>query len=90
MARDQLKIQRKRDMFEERRQRILNAKVRLIGLDVQTLNEQVKEKERLRQEEKEADRFARKLYLFLDKTNWHLCCKTIFLFLRLRYASNGN
>lgn len=63
MARDQLKIQRKRDMFEERRLRILNAKVRLIGLDVQTLNEQVKEKERMRQEEKEADRFARKLLL---------------------------
>jgi hypothetical protein len=59
LARDNAKIQRKRELFEQRRQRILNAKVRLIGLDVQPLNEQVKEKERLRQEEREADRFAR-------------------------------
>lgn len=64
MAREDAKIQRKRELFEQRRVRVLNAKVRLIGLDVQALNSQVEEKQRKREMEKEEDRFARTLYTF--------------------------
>lgn len=61
MAREDAKIQRKRELYEQRRVRVLNAKVRLIGLDVQALNSQVEEKQRQREIEKEEDRFARTL-----------------------------
>lgn len=58
LSREQAKIDRKRELFEQRRVRVLNAKVRLIGLDVQALNEQVEEKRRLRSAEQDADAFA--------------------------------
>jgi hypothetical protein len=59
LAREDAKIHRKRELYEQRRVRVLNAKVRLIGLDVQALNGQVEEKQRQREIEKEEDRFAR-------------------------------
>eukprot|EP00981_Chlorochromonas_danica_P002070 scaffold420_cov169-Ochromonas_danica.AAC.30 len=59
MARDEARVLKRREENEIRRQRYLQAKVRLIGVDVQALNQQVAEKHRLRQDEKEADRFER-------------------------------
>lgn len=59
MAREEARIKSKREANEQRRVRYLNAKVRLIGLDVQTLDQQVAEKQRMRQTEKDADRFER-------------------------------
>lgn len=60
MAKEELKIARRRQMNEERRLRILNAKVRLIGLDVQALDEQVKEKQMKKMQDRDVDRFERK------------------------------
>jgi len=60
MAREEAKIQRKREQNEQRRLRILNAKARIMGLDVQSLDQQVMEKEQQKQREKEADRFESK------------------------------
>lgn len=60
LAKEQAKINRKKDLFEDRRKRILNAKVRLIGVDVDALNKQVLEKQRLKEMEKESDRFESK------------------------------
>lgn len=62
LAKEEAKIQRKRELYEQRRVRILNAKVRLIGLDVQALNSQVEEKQRQRETEKEEDRYASKIF----------------------------
>lgn len=59
MAKEEAKIARKREQYEQRRQRILNAKVRTMGLDVQTLDQQVAEKQRLKAQEKETDKFER-------------------------------
>lgn len=67
LAKEDAKIQRKREMFEQRRVRILNAKVRLIGLDVQALNAQVEEKNRMREAEREEDRFARAQALEIER-----------------------
>lgn len=64
LAKEEAKIQRKRELYEQRRVRILNAKVRLIGLDVQALNSQVEEKNRQREAEREEDRYASKIYSF--------------------------
>ena len=61
-AKEEAKINRKRELYEQRRVRILNAKVRLIGLDVQALNSQVEEKQRQRETEKEEDRYASKIF----------------------------
>lgn len=63
IAREDAKIQRKRDQNEQRRLRILNAKARIMGLDVQGLDQQVVEKQQQRQREKEADIFASKWWL---------------------------
>ena len=62
MAKEEAKIARKREQYEQRRQRILNAKVRTMGLDVQTLDQQVAEKQRLKAQEKETDKFERKCH----------------------------
>lgn len=59
MAREEARIKAKREANEQRRLRYLNAKVRMIGLDVQSLDQQVAEKQRIKQSEKEADRFER-------------------------------
>jgi hypothetical protein len=67
LAKEQAKINRKREIFEQRRQRILNAKVRIIGLDINGLNEQVEEKKRMKDTEKEQDRFARMQALEVEK-----------------------
>lgn len=60
MAKEEAKIARKREMFEQRRLRILNAKARTMGLDVQTLDQQVAERQRQKLAEKDADKYDRK------------------------------
>jgi DNA polymerase III alpha subunit (gram-positive type) len=59
MAREEARIKAKRDANEQRRLRYLNAKARMMGLDVATLDQQVAEKQRMKQNEREADRFER-------------------------------
>lgn len=44
LAKEEAKIKRTREANEQRRLRILNAKVRIIGLDVDALDAQVAEK----------------------------------------------
>lgn len=66
MAKEEAKIARKRELFEQRRQRILNAKTRIMGLDVQTLDQQVLEKQRLKAQEKETEKFERMLLVYLS------------------------
>lgn len=61
MAKEEAKIQRKREAFEQRRLRILNAKVRIIGLDVDALDAQVAEKRQNAADKTESDRFESKL-----------------------------
>ncbi len=59
LAKEEARIKAKREANEQRRIRYLNAKARMIGLDVQSLDQQVAEKQRLKQNEKDADRFER-------------------------------
>lgn len=59
LAREEAKILRRREENEIRRQRYLQAKVRLIGVDVQALNDQVAEKQRMKQHERDTDKFER-------------------------------
>lgn len=56
MQRDELRIKAKREANEERRKRFLNARSRLIGLDVAALDQQVAEKAQRRQREQEIAR----------------------------------
>jgi len=53
---DRLKIQRKRDDLEKRRQRILNPRTRVIGLDTVALDAQCAAKAQGRDDQREADR----------------------------------
>lgn len=85
MAREEAKIQRKREQNEQRRLRILNAKARIMGLDVQSLDQQVMEKEQQKQREKEADRFESKKTLEAD-----IIFDLTLLLCHLRNPSNGN
>jgi len=50
-ARSQLAVQRRRAAEEERKARLLDPKVRMIGVDVDALNRQVEEKRRMQNEE---------------------------------------
>jgi hypothetical protein len=59
MAKEEAKIARKREIYDQRRVRILNAKARTMGLDVQTLDQQVAERARAKQQDKDADKFER-------------------------------
>lgn len=52
LTKDELRIQSKREANEQRRKRFLDARTRLIGLDVEGLNQQVAEKQRIKDEEK--------------------------------------
>lgn len=53
-------IERRRKTEEERKQRIFNARTRIIGVDKQALNEQVDEKQRILQKQREIEiNFAR-------------------------------
>ncbi|RYG95646.1 hypothetical protein EON65_55675 [archaeon] len=64
LAREQAKILKRREDNETRRQRYLQAKVRLIGVDVQALNAQVAEKERSRQNERDNNKYDRKFFSY--------------------------
>ena len=57
---DDDRIARKREVFEKRRENLLNARKRVIGLDVEALDAQVAEMRRNRADDKDADRFERK------------------------------
>merc|ERR1711865_656138 len=50
-ARSQLAVQRRRAAEDERKARLLDPKVRMIGVDVDALNRQVEEKRRMQEEE---------------------------------------
>jgi hypothetical protein len=54
--REQAKIKQKRENCFNRRGRLLKARQRLIGIDVQALDAQVEEKRRNRDASKEAER----------------------------------
>lgn len=54
-AKEEAKIARKRAANEERRQRILNAKTRVLGVDVDALDAQVEEKRKTKDNGKEYD-----------------------------------
>jgi hypothetical protein len=56
LAKEEAKIQRTREAHEQRRLRILNAKVRIIGLDVDALDAQVAEKRQNASNKNENDR----------------------------------
>jgi hypothetical protein len=56
LAKEEAKIQRTREANEQRRLRILNAKVRIIGLDVDALDAQVAEKRQNASNKNENDR----------------------------------
>jgi hypothetical protein len=80
MAKEDAKLAHKRQMFEERRLRIINAKARTMGLDVQTLDHQVAEKQKLKSQEKEANAFESK----------HFSSFPFFLTIFFRITGNGN
>lgn len=56
MEKDAARIQGIQARNQVRLQRFLNARQRTIGLDVETLNNQIEEKRRLKELEKQADR----------------------------------
>ena len=60
MAKEEARIKAKREANEQRRIRYLNAKVRLIGLDVQALDQQVLEKQQRKSQERDYDKFESK------------------------------
>lgn len=49
------RIERRRAMEEERKKRIFNPRIRQIGVEIQTLNQQIKEKDNLKNTEKELE-----------------------------------
>ena len=74
MAKEQAKINHRRNADEERRMRYLNAPKRLIGIDAQALDAQVAEMRQNRDDHKEADRMESKHTIPInldDKHNMH-------------------
>jgi len=67
MRKDEAKIQRKREANEQRRLRIMNAKVRIIGLDVDALDAQVAEKKQNHANKLESDRFEKAQAMEIDR-----------------------
>lgn len=57
LAREQREIEARRQRLEERRQRVLNPKLRQIGVDVAALNEQVRDKQARHVAEQQIDAF---------------------------------
>ena len=60
MSKEQQRINTKREANEERRKRYLNARLRLIGQDVEGLNRQLEEKKQANVDKDEIDRLERK------------------------------
>lgn len=65
IAKDQARINMRRDANEERRIRYLNAPRRLIGIDTQALDAQVAEIRKNRHDNKEADRMESEFQFLL-------------------------
>ncbi len=61
MAKEESRINRIREAHEQRRLRILNAKVRIIGIDVDALDAQVAEKRQNAHNKSESDRVESKI-----------------------------
>jgi RIB43A len=62
-----MRIISRREANEERRKRFLDARTRLIGLDVSALDAQVADKEKVKLKEKELLKLERKLeYILYD------------------------
>lgn len=59
LAKEEARIQLKRAQNEKRKERFLSARTRLIGVDVDALDAQVAEMQRLKSDTKEADRVER-------------------------------
>ena len=59
MAKDDARIRARRERDEERRQRFLNARTRIMGVDAAALDEQVQEMRRGRNDAKESDRLEK-------------------------------
>lgn len=59
LSKEEARIKMKREANEARRLRLLDARRRVIGLDVDALNEQVAEKERMKSDQKEIERLDR-------------------------------
>ncbi len=49
-------IERRKNMEEQRKSRIFNAKTRLIGVDMQALDQQIQEKKQIQETENRRDR----------------------------------
>lgn len=61
-ALDQQKLQRKRDLLADRKERLIdNPKQRLIGIDTQSLSQQINDKQQLKQQVHAADRYYNEL-----------------------------
>ena len=60
LTKEEMRIISRRDANEERRKRFLDARTRLIGLDVSALDKQVAEKDTAKTKEKELLRLERK------------------------------
>lgn len=73
LMKEEQRIAMKRAANEERRLRFLNARKRVMGIDVTALNAQVAEKAALAEAEKEADRYERvrqmEIDMILEQTN---------------------
>lgn len=67
ISRDDARIKFKREANEARRLRILDAKKRVIGLDVDALNEQVADKERMKSNQKEQEAIERLRFMEIEK-----------------------
>ena len=66
LMKEEQRIAMKRAANEERRLRFLNARKRVMGIDVAALNAQVAEKAALAEAEKEADRYERVRQMEID------------------------
>lgn len=67
MSKEDLRIRLKREANEARRIRFLNARTRVIGLDVDALNAQVAAKNRMNAEEKDSGRNERMRMMEIDR-----------------------
>lgn len=62
LSKEEARIQLKRAQNEKRKERFLSARTRLIGVDVDALDAQVAEMQRMKSDNKEADRVEREWY----------------------------
>ena len=89
MAKEEARIKAKREANEQRRIRYLNAKVRLIGLDVQALDQQVLEKQQRKSQERDYDKFESKFPIYYSLKEERMRHSQTLL-LSYRNPSHGN